>query len=90
VDTSGTGRFAALMDRWRQSRGVDHARFASSLGQSKSGWSHIHHGRRPVPRGMAARVLATAEEPWRSAFEHALAADLEERGRSTAPHTPTR
>ena len=68
------------MERWRLSQGVNHTEFATALGRKKSEWSHVKHGRRPVSRAMAGAVLATAEEPWRSAFERALAADLEDLG----------
>jgi transcriptional regulator with XRE-family HTH domain len=68
------------MERWRASRGVSHAEFAAGLGRSQSEWSHVLRGRRPVPRSMAAAVLATADEPWRSGFERALVDDLAEAG----------
>jgi plasmid maintenance system antidote protein VapI len=74
------------MERWRCSQGVSHTAFATSLGRSRSEWSHIYHGRRPVSRTLAARVLATAEEPWRSAFERAYVDDLA--AENVGPKTP--
>jgi len=76
LESIPTGRFATLMERWRQSLGLNNQDFASRLGRGTSEWSQVQRGRRPVTRTMAARVLAKAEEPWRSAFERALVDDV--------------
>ena len=77
-----------LMDRWRQSLGLNNQDFARQLGRGKSEWSQVQRGRRGVTRALAARVLATAEEPWRSGFERALVEDVADTTRRTTSTTP--
>lgn len=90
VETPGAGHFATLMERWRRERGLQDSAFAAHLGLTRSAWSQVKHGVRPVPRHMAAAVLARAEEPWRTAFERALARDLEELADLGATQTAAR
>ena len=69
-------RFAALLDDWRLSLGLNNRDFARYLGRSKSEWSLVQRGERHVTKALAAASLAKAREPWRSALATALADDL--------------
>jgi hypothetical protein len=70
-----------LLDRWRKDMGLDHAAFAAFLGRHKSEWSRVWRGDRAPSQSLIRTALGLAQEPWKSALEKALIADL---GRAVA------
>lgn len=66
-----------LLDRWRESLGMDHTTFAAHLGRHKTEWSMVRLGKRRPSLGFMSHAIARAPEPWKSALKQARQADLE-------------